>query len=60
MKAQKIHHANWAISSHGQASAALKKGASTRGDWDDSDLTPGGRKIKGIILENNRGVRIVP
>lgn len=60
MKEQKIHHANWAISSHGQASAAIKKGASTRGDWQDNDLTQGGRKIKAIIRENNRGLNITP
>lgn len=49
MRDNNISHANWAISSHGQASAALVRGASTRGNWSDSDLTPGGRKVRELI-----------
>lgn len=49
MRNNNISHANWAISSHGQASAALVRGASTRGNWSDSDLTQGGRKVRELI-----------
>ena len=49
MRDNDISHANWAISSHGQASAAVERGASTRGGWTNADLTAGGEKVKALI-----------
>lgn len=56
MKNNKINHANWAISSHAQNSALVKKpspdvGPKTRGGWVDQDLTAGGQAVKDIIID---------
>ncbi len=54
MRNNNISHVNWAISSHGQASAAIVRGASTRGGWTDADLTQGGKDVRDLMLEWNK------
>ncbi len=54
MREYKLSHANWAISSHDQASAALKRGANTRGSWSPENLTDGGSRVKKLIQEWNQ------
>ena len=53
LKNNGISHANWSINDKDEGASALIPGASTQGNWSDSDLTPSGRLVKQIIKSWN-------
>jgi aryl-phospho-beta-D-glucosidase BglC (GH1 family) len=47
--------ANWSLSSIPEACSVLKPGASTSGNWSDSDLTPSGMWLKDRLMARSSG-----
>ena len=45
----KISHVNWAVNDKEEEWSILKPGASTTGNWQESDLTEAGKLAKNII-----------
>lgn len=46
LEASGISHLNWAVAETGETAAALEPGASPRGEWRPSQLTPSGRLVR--------------
>ncbi|MBI9021464.1 MAG: glycoside hydrolase family 5 protein [Verrucomicrobia bacterium] len=53
MYQHQISWANWSLCDKDEASAALKKGADVRGQWDENDLSESGRYIRTQIKRSN-------
>ncbi len=49
MKEHSIGNANWALNDKSEGASALRPGASTQGQWSDSDLTDSGRYVRNLI-----------
>ena len=45
----KISHVNWAVNDKEEEWSIVKPGASTTGNWQESDLTEAGKLAKNII-----------
>lgn len=54
MKANHLTHCNWSINNKDEGASALKPKASSRGNWDDDDLTKSGKLAKKHILNWKR------
>ena len=49
MKKNQLSHCNWAVDDKKEGASIVKPGASTKGEWKDSDLTESGKLVKHYI-----------
>ena len=54
MAANQLSDLAWSIADKDESSAALRPGASRRGGWDESELTPSGRLLRARLREARR------
>lgn len=48
-----ISHCNWSVADKKETSAALTKGASRRGGWEESQIKPSGLLVKEMLLKKH-------
>ena len=54
MRTHHLSHCNWAVSDKRESASILRPGASDKGGWTDSELTPAGQLVRALIRGWNR------